>query len=93
MITTVLLSNSRAPTRRGLVQRAIAGAASIGFGLAAGRAAAAAKLAQAEIGYQPTPKGRLRCDMCANWQGPNACKVVAGAISPMGWCGLFVARR
>ncbi|MEO8926346.1 MAG: hypothetical protein ABI306_04205 [Caulobacteraceae bacterium] len=65
--------------------------------LAAGlapRAAAAvpSKLPQADIGYQNKPNGKLRCDMCVNWQSPASCKVVAGSISPAGWCGLFVRK-
>ncbi len=54
--------------------------------------AAPAKLPQGEIGYQPTPKGKARCELCLNWQAPNTCKLVAGAISPTGWCGLFAPR-
>ena len=54
--------------------------------------AAAAKLGQREIGYQGAPKGGQRCDGCVNWQPPNACTKVAGAISPTGWCGLFVRK-
>lgn len=54
--------------------------------------AAAAKLSPGEIGYQTSPKGSARCELCVNWQAPNACKVVAGAISPKGWCGLFAQK-
>jgi hypothetical protein len=65
----------------------------VGASLAGRRAAAApAKLPPGEIGYQPTPKGNARCELCVNWQAPNACKVVAGPISPNGWCGLFVRK-
>lgn len=53
-------------------------------------AAAKVKMAQADIGYQPRPNGAQRCHLCVNWQAPSACKVVAGSISPSGWCGLFV---
>jgi hypothetical protein len=69
----------------------LAGAASAG--LSAGVAAAATpKLRQSDIGYQASPKGNARCELCVNWQAPNACKVVAGDISPSGWCGLFVRK-
>ncbi len=47
------------------------------------------KLAQNEIGYQSRPKGQQRCDLCVNWDPPGTCKLVAGPISPTGWCGLF----
>ncbi|MDB5481966.1 MAG: high potential iron sulfur protein [Caulobacteraceae bacterium] len=82
-------------TRRGLVSRlVVAGAGGVvGASLMSRRAAAApAKLAPNEIGYQASPKGSARCELCVNWQAPNACKVVAGAISPSGWCGLYVRR-
>jgi hypothetical protein len=55
-------------------------------------AAAQAKLPQKEIGYQNTPKGGQRCDGCANWLPPAACKMVAGPINAAGWCGLFVRK-
>jgi hypothetical protein len=65
-------------------------AVAIGSGLLASRAGAAtSKLSPRDIGYQDTPKGRQRCDLCVNWQPPNACKMVAGSINPSGWCGLF----
>ena len=83
-------------TRRLLIGRlalAVGAAGFVGAELAWGRAAAApAKLAQKEIGYQTTPKGPARCEICVNWQAPNACKLVAGPISPSGWCGLFVRK-
>jgi hypothetical protein len=82
-------------TRRGAMARlAVAGLAGVvGPAFGPARAAAAtAKLPQSEIGYQASPKGAARCELCANWQAPNACKVVAGQISPNGWCGLFVRR-
>lgn len=83
-------------SRRQLIARvtlAIGLAGVVGAGLAPRRTTAAtAKLPPNEIGYQPTPKGSARCELCVNWQAPNACKVVAGSISPSGWCGLFVRK-
>lgn len=57
-----------------------------------GVASAAGKLGQKEIGYQGAPKGGQRCDNCVNWQPPSACAKVAGPISPLGWCGLYVRK-
>jgi hypothetical protein len=88
-------ANEAETTRRGLIARlVVAGAAGVvGASLASGRAsAAAAKLPPNEIGYQASPKGNARCELCVNWQSPNACKVVAGPISASGWCGLFVRK-
>jgi len=89
------LANVTGTTRRGLIARlALAGAVgAVGASLVPRRAAAApSKLPPGEIGYQASPKGNARCELCANWQAPNGCKVVAGTISPNGWCGLFVRK-
>jgi hypothetical protein len=53
---------------------------------------AAAKVGPQDVGYQPTPKGAAHCDNCTQWQAPNACKVVSGAISPHGWCSIYVRK-
>jgi hypothetical protein len=58
----------------------------------ASRAAAQEKMSQADAKYQGTPKGDQRCDGCMLFQAPSACKVVEGAISPSGWCQLFVKK-
>ncbi|SRR5258708_18900114 len=56
-------------------------------------AAAQSKLSQGDSGYQNRPNGGQRCELCANWQAPTSCKVVAGPISASGWCSLFAARK
>ena len=38
--------------------------------------AAQVKISQATASYQGTPKGDQRCEGCANFQPPNACKFV-----------------
>lgn len=68
---------------------AVTGGALAG-GLIAGPAVAAVhKLPQQAVAYQPTAKGKLRCDNCNQWQSPNACKTVAGVIAASGWCTLY----
>ena len=52
----------------------------------------AAKLAQSAAKYQPTPKDGKQCDGCKLFVAPNACKSVAGDISPSGWCALWVKK-
>ncbi len=47
------------------------------------------KLAQNLVQYQTSPKNGQECDKCVNWVNPNACKIVAGPISPKGWCVAF----
>jgi hypothetical protein len=54
--------------------------------------AAATKVAQKSVSYQPQPKDTQRCDGCNNFQPPNACKMVEGEISPQGWCSLFAKK-
>ena len=44
------------------------------------------KIEQSLVQYQAMPKDGAKCSACVNWVAPNACKIVAGAISPEGWC-------
>jgi hypothetical protein len=83
-------------TRRQLLGKAALAAGLAGVGAAGlshhSATAATVKLRPGDIGYQSSPKGNARCELCVNWQAPNACKVVSGEISPTGWCGLFVRK-
>jgi hypothetical protein len=54
--------------------------------------AKAAKLAQSAVKYQASPKDGKQCDGCNLFVAPNACKSVAGDISPSGWCALWVKK-
>ena len=71
-----------------------AGAAGVVDILGATRRAEAAvtKLPQKAVAYQPTPKGKSRCDGCIQWQPPQGCKIVAGVIDPAGWCSVFAPK-
>ena len=84
-----------AASRRQLIFGAALTAGLVGAAGLIPRSAAAAqsKLSQADSGYQNRPNGGRRCDLCTNWQAPGSCKVVAGPISPSGWCSLFAARK
>jgi hypothetical protein len=53
------------------------------------QAAAQQKISQALAKYQDMPNGNDHCEVCNNFQPPNACKFVQGEISPKGWCQLF----
>jgi hypothetical protein len=68
------------------------GAALVSGVLVARPAAAQVKMAKTAVAYQATPKGSARCDGCALWLPPNACKMVEGLISPAGWCSIYVAK-
>lgn len=47
------------------------------------------RVSKQEAEYQDQPRGGLRCAGCTFFVKPNACKLVEGEISPMGWCKLF----
>lgn len=74
-------------------RRALAGTAlALGAATAATvvrQAAAQEKISQAIAKYQGMPNGNDRCQVCANFQPPSACRFVEGEISPNGWCQLF----
>jgi len=70
-----------------------------GLGVASGAAllqgqvrAEPAKITQSAARYQEAPKGKAQCDGCFSFMASAACKVVAGAISPMGCCMLYAAK-
>ena len=47
------------------------------------------ELSLAEAQYQDAPRGGLSCVGCTFFRRPRSCQVVAGDISPNGWCRLF----
>lgn len=54
---------------------------------------AAPKISKAAVAYQDHPDGDKRCDKCAQFQPPDACKMVEGAINPQGSCRIFMPQR
>ena len=79
-------------SRRALLQGVAYAAGAATFLSATVNNAAAAKMSQQSVSYQGSPKGNQRCDNCALWQPPNACKSVEGNISPQGWCKIYVKK-
>jgi hypothetical protein len=57
--------------------------------VASANSANANLLPQKSVQYQNTPKGDRQCSGCSLFVAPNACKNVAGEISPNGWCMLW----
>jgi hypothetical protein len=51
------------------------------------------KIAQELVQYQDQPKDGQKCNMCAQWVEPNACKIVAGKISPDGYCVAYAPKE
>ena len=55
--------------------------------------AAAVKVSQSSVQYQPNPKGEQQCSGCVHFIAEtNACKLVEGQISPDGWCVLWAKK-
>lgn len=71
---------------------AVVGGIGLAGAVAAPSPAADTKVAPNLVGYQDSPKGSQECDNCQYFQAPNACRVVAGAISPKGWCKMWLKK-
>ena len=54
--------------------------------------AAPSKADQRTAKYQDYPKNGLSCTQCKAFKPPNACQLVAGGVSPNGWCNLFAKK-
>jgi hypothetical protein len=80
--------------RRSLLQCALGAAGAIAIlGAAPKHAVAAPKISKKAVAYQDHPEGDKRCDRCAQFQPPDACKMVEGPISPQGSCRIFIPLR
>ena len=44
------------------------------------------KASKESMKYQDKPNGDKQCSNCAQFVAPDGCKVVAGTISPQGYC-------
>jgi anaerobic selenocysteine-containing dehydrogenase len=53
---------------------------------------AAALMPQKAAGYQDKPKGQAMCSNCTHFEPPHSCGIVAGTISPHGWCHFYVKK-
>jgi len=85
-------------TRRRILRAgltAAGGAAAIGTaragddGAAQGNGTEPTKFSPESVQYQPTPKDWQKCLFCTYFQAPNTCGIVAGKVSPQGWCTRF----
>ncbi len=77
-------------SRRCLLRRAACAAGAVAILGAGIDAAMAGKMPQSAVGYRGSPKGNQNCANCRLFQAPNACRSVDGAISPNGWCSIWV---
>lgn len=55
-------------------------------------ALAQTKLSHAVAKYQDQPKGDQKCSTCVQFLPPGSCKLVAGPISPTGWCRFYTPK-
>jgi hypothetical protein len=84
---------SQALSRRRFLKVSMTGAAMAGAGGLAscmtgapyGKQAAGTTPKSAAL-YQDVPNRGRRCAGCTHFLEPNACEIVAGEISPDGWC-------
>lgn len=81
-------------SRRGLLLGAMAaiGAVTI-VDTAPSSATAETKISEGAVAYQDHPNGDKECSKCAQFQAPSSCKLVAGTISPRGYCRIFTPIR
>ncbi len=92
-------SSDKKVSRRSLLKGAalVAGAAAVP-GLLVTKAAQAAKVPKSAMQYRDHPNGNKECRLCMQFiPGPSAkangtCKVVAGSISPHGYCIAFAPK-
>ena len=71
-----------------------AGAAIVAASVVAKHAAADDKIEKSLVGYvdKSTDPAGNHCSICANFQAPASCAIVAGVINPNGWCGAFAPK-
>ncbi|TCU40800.1 high potential iron sulfur protein [Rhizobium azibense] len=84
--------SSQAESRRKFLKAAMAGvavggAAALGSCMTRQPAARGAGTTPKSVArYQNSPNKGRRCGGCTHFLEPNACEIVAGEISPYGWC-------
>ena len=74
--------------RRAFLQYAIDVAGGVAISCAR-LTAATPKISKKAVAYQDHPDGDKECAKCAQFQPPDACKMVEGPISPQGSCRIF----
>ncbi len=85
-------------TRGSLLQKLAVAPIAIGaFALLKAQEADAAKTAQSAVMYVNHPSGSKKCSGCKFYQaakgkGNGACQIVAGSISPNGYCVAYAAK-
>lgn len=88
------MHSSNKLTRRALLGRAasIAGATLASTIVPIKVASAQQKVSKEAMKYQDKPNGTMQCSNCMQFEPPSSCKVVAGTISPNGYCIAWVKK-
>ncbi|HEY1614083.1 MAG TPA: hypothetical protein VGF97_10370 [Rhizomicrobium sp.] len=87
------LFRSAALTAGTLVTVAAARSALARSALLADDSSDSSKPSKSAAGYQDGPNGDQRCSVCAHFTPPTDCQVIAGRVTPTGWCHLFQAKN
>ena len=88
------MQNRNGSSRRDMLRTGMMIAAGVtGAAIASTARAEDEKIAQELVQYQNEPKDGQKCSMCAQWVDPNACKIVAGKISPNGYCVAYAPKE
>jgi len=85
------MQNRNATSRRDMLRTGMMIAT--GVAVASTARAQDEKIAQELVQYQDQPKDGQKCNMCAQWVEPNACKIVSGKISPNGYCVAYAPKE
>jgi hypothetical protein len=97
--TQVARPESLDVSRRTFLERSFAGVVIVSTGMLSAcmqlvgqRSGGRQKATKAAAHYQNHPNKQQRCGGCDHYGFPFACGIVAGPISPHGWCRFYKAR-
>ena len=82
-------------SRRQLFPSVLGAAAIVAAALSLGKsemATAQEKTSKKTAKYQDHPNKGDHCTLCRYFRPPHACQLVAGNISPSGWCSYFLKK-
>jgi hypothetical protein len=91
----VAASASQGMSRRRLFQTLVGSAAALSAGLTLVQsepADAQSKTPKKVAKYQDHPNKGEECSKCRFFIAPHSCQLVAGKISPHGWCSFFAKK-
>ena len=81
------MNDDNKPSRRSVLKLfALVTGAALASGVAPRRALAQQKASKQSMKYQDKPNGDQKCANCLQFEPPKGCKVVAGDVSPEGYC-------